>query len=107
MIAITISCLILFPLIPCLSSFSSRQQVSHSAAVCTMQPHNAAAPQRKYGGKLFSYTSSRLMAGIKVIISSAMMNMQISGIAFFEISITGICVMELATKRLTPMGGVT
>ena len=36
-----------------------------------------------------------------------MRNMMIMGIAFFAISITGTSVRELATKRFTPIGGVT
>ena len=42
-----------------------------------------------------------------MIRSSATRKKQIIGIAFLAISITGTSVRELATKRLTPMGGVT
>ena len=45
--------------------------------------------------------------GENVISSSAARKKPIIGIAFFAICMTGTSVRELATNRLTPIGGVT
>ena len=47
------------------------------------------------------------MAGMNVISNKATKNIKIIGAAFLAISITGTSVSELATKRFTPIGGVT
>ena len=47
------------------------------------------------------------MAGIKVIKSRAIKKNATMGIAFLESSTNDISDMELATKRFTPIGGVT
>ena len=44
---------------------------------------------------------------MKVISKSAIINITIIGMALPAISITGTSVRELATKRFTPIGGVT
>ena len=54
-----------------------------------------------------SYKSPKERAGIKVIRSKATKKRAIIGMACLAISMTDTSVSELATKRLTPIGGVT
>ena len=62
---------------------------------------------RKIDGSFLLNRIPMESAGMNVIRSNATRKRAIIGIAFLAILITGTSVSELATNRLTPIGGVT